>query len=88
MRAKKITVALPGNQLEEVRSLVKSGQSAGVSEFVSHALAIALADAAGWREMLDQALQETGGPLSQQEREWADAMLSQNNCTSPPRETS
>ena len=32
-------------------------------------------DAAGWREMLDEALQQTGGPLTKAEREWADSII-------------
>ena len=38
-------------------------------------ITLALADEAGWREMLDDALQQTGGPLTDKERAWADAML-------------
>ena len=37
---------------------------------------VALADAAGWREMLKDALHQTGGPLTKKERAWADAILS------------
>jgi len=43
---------------------------------VKHAVGVALFDAAGWREMLDDALQQTGGPLTKRERSWADALLS------------
>ncbi len=75
MATTKITVTLEDDQLEEVRSLVSAGQAASISAFVKHAINIALSDAAGWREMLDQALEETGGPLTQQEREWADSIL-------------
>jgi hypothetical protein len=35
-----------------------------------------LHNAAGWKEMLDEALQQTGGPLTKKERTWADALLS------------
>ena len=40
--------------------------------FVQHAVGVALSDAAGWREML----QQTGGPLTAKERAWADTLLS------------
>jgi hypothetical protein len=42
---------------------------------VKHAVGIALHDAAGWREMLEGALLETGGPLTKKERAWADGLL-------------
>ena len=72
----KITITLPDNQLGEIRALVKAGQAATVSAFVKHAVGIAISDAAGWREMLDDALRQTGGPLTGKERAWADALLS------------
>jgi len=43
---------------------------------VQHAVGVALSDAAGWKEMLEDALQQTGGPLTKKERVWADALLS------------
>jgi Arc/MetJ-type ribon-helix-helix transcriptional regulator len=75
MATRKITVTLPDEQLAEVRALVSAGRAANVSAFVQHAVAIALADAAGWREMLKEALDQTGGPLTPKEKAWADAIL-------------
>ena len=75
MAATKLTITLPDAQLEEVRALVANGQAASVSAFVKHAVAMALFDAAGWREMLAEALRETGGPLTSRERAWADSIL-------------
>jgi len=72
----KITITLPVDQVEEIRSLVAARHAANVSAFVKHAVEVALHDAAGWREMLQDALRETGGPLTQKERAWADALLS------------
>ena len=76
MATTKITITLPDAQLEEVRALVAAGQTASVSAFVKHAVGVALFDAAGWREMLKDALDQTGGPLTKKERAWADARLS------------
>ena len=56
---------------DEVRRLVAAGKAATVSGFVQHAVGVALHDAAGWRDMLDGALQQTGGPLTAKERAWA-----------------
>lgn len=71
----KLTITLPNEQLQEIRSMVEAGRTASVSAFASHAIGIALSDAAGWREMLDEALRETGGPLTDAERAWADSIL-------------
>lgn len=79
MATTKITITLEDEQLHEIRALVAAGQASNTSAFVKHAVGIALADAAGWREMLNDALQQTGGPLTKKEREWADAILT------PPR---
>jgi Arc/MetJ-type ribon-helix-helix transcriptional regulator len=76
MATRKITVTLQEDQVEEVRALVAAGQAASVSAFVQHAVGVALFDAAGWREMLKDALRQTGGPLTKRERAWADAALS------------
>jgi Arc/MetJ-type ribon-helix-helix transcriptional regulator len=76
MATAKITIALPDEQVTEIRALVASGGAASVSGFVQHAVGVALSDAAGWREMLKDALRRTGGPLTAKERAWADAILS------------
>lgn len=76
MATTKITITLEDAQIGEVRALVAAGKSASVSAFVKHAVGVALHDEAGWREMLKDALRQTGGPLTQKERAWADAQLS------------
>lgn len=76
MATTKITITLDNDQLDEVRALVAAGQATSVSAFVKHAIGVALPDAAGWKAMLEDALQCTGGPLTEKERAWADAVLS------------
>jgi Arc/MetJ-type ribon-helix-helix transcriptional regulator len=76
MATTRITVTLPDNQVAELRAMVAAGQTAGISAFVKHAVEVALFDAAEWKQMLDDALRETGGPLTDEERVWADAVLS------------
>jgi len=76
MATTKLTITLQDTQLEEVRSLVAAKQAASISAFVQHAVNIALHDAAGWQEILEDSLRQTGGPLTRQERSWADAILS------------
>lgn len=57
-------LTLPADQIEQIRALIESGQAASVSAFVKHAVGVALFDAAGWSELLQDALQQTGGPLT------------------------
>lgn len=75
MATAKITITLDSGQIQEIRALVAAGQAANVSAFVKHAVRVALHDAAGWKEMLEDALRQTGGPLTSREKAWADAVL-------------
>lgn len=76
MATTKITITLDDSQIEEVRRIVAAGKAASVSGFVKQAVSVGLHDAAGWQEMLEDALERTGGPLTPKERAWADAILS------------
>ena len=75
MASKKITITLDDDQVQQVRNLVNAGRAASVSGFVQHAVGVALDDVAGWGAMLAQALDESGGPMSVDERAWADKAL-------------
>lgn len=75
MATKKVTVTLDEAQLDQIRSLVQAGTVPSVSGFVRHAVAVALDDVAGWGVVLAEALRQTGGPLSDDERVWADEVL-------------
>ncbi len=75
MASKKITVTIDEDQVLQIRDLVNSGRAASVSGFVQHAVGVALDDVAGWGSMLAQALDDTGGPMSADERAWADTAL-------------
>ena len=75
MATAKLTITLPDEQLNAIRELVTARKAASISGFVQHAVGIALSDAAGWRMMLDDALQQTGGPLTDEEKAWADSIL-------------
>ena len=71
----KVTVTLPVRSVEAIRSLVASGKAESMSGFVQHAVQVSLDDVAGWGAMLAQALAETGGAMTPQERQWADEVL-------------
>ena len=75
MATRKVTITLDETQLEQIRSLVHAGTAPSVSGFVQHAVSVALDDVAGWGAMLAEALRQTGGALSDDERAWADGVL-------------
>ena len=75
MASKKVTITLDEAQLDRIRALVGSGTAPSVSGFIQHAVAVALDDVAGWGALLAEALRETGGALSDDERAWANEVL-------------
>ena len=75
MASKKITITLDDEQVQQIRNFVTAGRAASVSGFVQHAVGVAIDDVSGWGAMLSQALDESGGPMSADERAWADAAL-------------
>jgi Arc/MetJ-type ribon-helix-helix transcriptional regulator len=83
MATAKITITLQIDQVEQIRALVAAGQAASISAFVKHAVGDALYDAAGWEEILEDALQRIVGPLTKKERAWADAHLSRAKPNRP-----
>jgi len=75
MATRKVTVTLDETQLDQIRRLVDAGSASSVSGFVQHAVAAALDDVAGWGALLAEALRDSGGPLTDEERLWADELL-------------
>jgi Arc/MetJ-type ribon-helix-helix transcriptional regulator len=82
MATKKVTVTLDQRQLDRIRALVDAGSATSVSGFVQHAVDVALDDVAGWGALLAEALRETGGALSDEERAWADGILASSQAAS------
>jgi Arc/MetJ-type ribon-helix-helix transcriptional regulator len=79
MATRKVTITLDESQLERIRALVNQGAASSVSGFVQHAVGVALDDVAGWGAMLADALRDSGGELSREERSWADNVLGVTN---------
>lgn len=79
---KKVTVTLSTQAVEAIRELVAEGKADSVSGFVQRAVQTSLDDVAGWSAMLASALEETGGPMTQEERAWADEVLGHTSTTS------
>lgn len=75
MATRKLTITLDEAQLDRIRALVDGGSARSVSGFVAHAVGLALDDVSGWGALLAEALRDTGGPLSDDERAWADEVL-------------
>lgn len=75
MATRKVTVTLNEAQIEQIKRLIETGTAPSVSGFVQHAVSVSLDDIAGWGALLAEALRETGGPLSGDERSWADDLL-------------
>lgn len=82
MATKKVTVTLDEAQLDRIRALVEAGSAPSVSGFVQHSVEVALDDVAGWGALLADALRQTGGALSDEERAWADGILGQPSTAS------
>lgn len=74
-KTQKVTVTLPVEQVRTIRDLVASGHADSVSGFVQHAVQVSIDDVAGWGALLADALAETGGQLTAEERAWADEAL-------------
>lgn len=75
MATRKVTVTLDELALTRIQGLVAAGEAPSVSGFVQHAVGVALDDVAGWGAMLAEALQQTGGEMTAEERAWADEIL-------------
>ena len=75
MATQKVTVTLGADQVASVKALVEAGDAPSVSAFVQGAVGAALDDAAAWGRVLADALEQSGGPLTSAEREWADEVL-------------
>jgi Arc/MetJ-type ribon-helix-helix transcriptional regulator len=75
MATRKVTITLAEEELDRVRALVEAGNAPSVSAFVQHAVGVALDDLAGWGATLAEALRVSGGPLTAEEKAWADEVL-------------
>ncbi len=73
MTREKIAVSLPAELVRAAKAAVRAGRAASVSGYVEAALAAHVAnDDDAW---IDQWLEETGGPMTEAERRWAEQAL-------------
>lgn len=68
-------ITLPDGQVDEIRRRVAANESASISGFIQQAVQKSVENDAEFRAMMDQALLETGGPLTRRERAWARKMI-------------
>jgi hypothetical protein len=85
MATAKITITLPDRQLEEIRKRVAAHESPSISGFIQQAGQKSLENAPEFRAMVDQALSESGGPLTSKERAWAKKMLAARKRGTKPQ---
>lgn len=78
MATRKVTITIDEHDLARVKALVAEGKSPSVSGFVQHAVRVSLDDVAEWEIELAMALAATGGPITDEERAWADSILDGN----------
>lgn len=84
----KFTITLDDGQFKELKALVAAGRASSVSGFVRKAVEVALNDAAGWSQMLDEAIEASGGPMTDAERTWADTVLGHDRPATKKRKRS
>jgi hypothetical protein len=71
----KIAISIRQDLLDEVLAGVERGASASVSAFIEQAIEHQLGARAEFLQMMDDALAETGGPMTDEEIAWADRVL-------------
>jgi Arc/MetJ-type ribon-helix-helix transcriptional regulator len=82
MATKKVTITLPEQQLDQIRDAVANGQAASVSSFIQLAVLDILDPDEAFRLMIEEDLERTGGPLTEEEKAWADRILAQGSRAS------
>ncbi|MGI8756714.1 MAG: hypothetical protein ACR2MB_12820 [Acidimicrobiales bacterium] len=71
----KITITLRAEVLTDIRERFAAGNARSVSAYVEHAIVGQLAAEADFDSVLAEMLAETGGPLTDQERDTARRVL-------------
>ena len=71
----KITVTLPRTQVAAIRSRVAARKSASISGFIQDAVERSLDAETEFRALIEDVLQDTGGPSTAKERAWAQQAL-------------
>jgi hypothetical protein len=81
MTSAKVAISLPKDVLARARAAVRRGQAASLSAYVSKLIDEKTRED-DLAQMLDEMLEETGGPLTPSERRWLDKVF---GSKSPPK---
>ena len=73
-RRVKIAVSLPTELVDGARAAVRAGRATSVSAYVAEALE-QYANTGDLASLVDEMLAATGGPMTDEERAWADQVL-------------
>jgi hypothetical protein len=71
----KIAISIRQDLLDEIQASVERGVSASVSAYIEKAIESQLRYRAEFLQELDDLLEETGGPATEQETAWAERAL-------------
>ncbi len=84
MTSAKVAISLPKAVLARARAAVRRGEAASLSAYVSKAIE-ERTNGDDLMKMLDEMLDETGGPPTPAEQRWADRVLGITKATPKPR---
>ena len=71
----KIAISVESDLVDAAKAMVDAGRASSVSAYIAEALEEKLAVDDSQR-FFDELLDESGGPITQEERDWADGLLS------------
>lgn len=71
----KIAISIRQDLLDEIQGSVERGTSPSVSAYIEKAIEHQVWARAEFLQMMDDALEETGGPMTDEEIAWADRVL-------------
>jgi Arc/MetJ-type ribon-helix-helix transcriptional regulator len=74
MKYEKIAISLPLRAAEHVRRAVKRGEAPSVSAYITSAIE-ERAKQSSLRDMIDEALEATGGPMTPEEHAWVEYVM-------------
>lgn len=75
MTKAKVTVTMDKKLLGKVKRAVDEGKAASVSAYVEQAVRQWILEEETTGDFLDEMLESSGGPLTDEERAWADRLL-------------
>jgi len=69
------TVTLSEKQVKDIQAAVAINYATDVQDFLNTAVTSYIASTKTWDQLLDESLEQTGGPPTKKEREWLDSIF-------------